>query len=184
MKKNNLQEYILGLLSRQSAARTDDLVEEIEVEIEAECDADHKTKPRYTIARTIKHLANRGMIELHDTPQSTFARLTPSGRHKLRSIRLNNESNLIPTNWDGRWRIVVLDIPESRKQERDSLRYLLKKANFVLLKNSVWVSPFPLEHFLSNLKDDLDLEEEFIIMVAEYLDPKIQDRLLREFGLK
>ena len=183
MKKNSLQELILRLLSRQPAARTADIAEEIEIALESE-DTERKVKPRYIINRTIKHLSQKGMVELYETPQSTFARLTPGGRHKLRSIKLGNENNMVPTSWDGQWRIVILDIPESRKQERDALRYLLKKANFVLLKNSVWVSPYPLEHFLNNLKDDLDLDEEFIILVADYLDTKVQDRLLQEFGLK
>jgi DNA-binding transcriptional regulator PaaX len=88
----------------------------------------------------------------------------------MHSLVLENDTGLVPQTWDGFWRIIILDIPESRKNERESLRYLLKKANFVCIKNTVWISPFPYEHLFTNIKKDLGFTTELMIIVADKLD--------------
>ncbi len=40
--------------------------------------------------------------------------------------------------------IVMFDIPESRKAEREWLRWHLKKFNYEMIQRSVWVGPSPL----------------------------------------
>ena len=61
-------------------------------------------------------------------------------KFKAHSLKLDDDTAVLNPNWDGKWRIVMLDLPEDRKSDRDGLRYLLKKAGFILLKNSVWIS--------------------------------------------
>jgi len=63
-----------------------------------------------------------------------------------------------------------LDIPEERKNEREALRYLLKKADFTCIKNTVWISPYPYEHLFTNIKKDLGLGTELMIIVTDKLD--------------
>ena len=179
--KRNIQEMILGLLRKKRAVSVDDLTTEIEDIIESE-EPNRKVKPRYVIARTIKHLGESGMLKKHETEQSAFLEITPEGRHKLRSINLSSEGQLVPTKWDGQWRVVILDIPEENKKARDALRYILKKANFVCLKNSVWISPYPLEHLLSNMKTDLGLSDELIIIVTDKLDPETKKVFLEKYS--
>ena len=65
-----------------------------------------------------------------------------------------------------------MDLPEERKSEREALRYLLKKANFAAVKNSVWISPFPYENLFENIKKDLGLTTELMIMVTDKIDPE------------
>jgi len=49
--------------------------------------------------------------------------------------------------------LVIFDIPEVRKAEREWFRFHLKKFNYIMIQRSVWVGPFPLpEEFLSYLK--------------------------------
>lgn len=176
-KKTSLQEKILNLLRRDRIASTDNIV----TELEGELGQDRSVKPKYALSRTVKHMHKRGLIEVHETDRSSFARLTKAGRHKLRSLQLSSDTNMIPTRWDGFWRFVLLDLPEDRKDERESLRYLLKKANFECLKNSVWVSPYPLEHLLNNLKQDLELTHEVMVIVAEQVDPDLEQQLIEKF---
>jgi len=56
------------------------------------------------------------------------------------------------TSWDGFWRIILLDLPEDRKSERESLRYLLKKAAFVCLKKFGLDFPLPFRAFVREYK--------------------------------
>lgn len=133
-----------------------------------------KPKEKYAINRSIKNLELDGYIENLNSDNKCYFRLTKEGRKKLHSIKLDSESSLISVNWDGYWRIILLDLPEERKNERNALRYLLKKAGFVCLKNSVWISMYPFEHLFNNIKKDLGLSTELIIIVTDKLDEKTE----------
>lgn len=125
---------------------------------------------KYAITRSLKGLHEAGLIEHIASPQNNYARLTKEGKKKLHSLTLDNDNTLVNTSWDGYWRIILLDLPEARKNEREALRYLLKKANFVCIKNTVWVSPHPYEHLFTNIKKDLNLATELMIIVTDKLD--------------
>lgn len=125
---------------------------------------------KYALSRALKNLVEGGYAEMHNSGREAYARLTKEGRKKVHSLSLDNESTLVNTSWDGFWRIIILDLPEERKSERESLRYLLKKANFTCIKNTVWISPLPYEHLFSNIKKDLGFTTELMIIVTDKLD--------------
>lgn len=60
--------------------------------------------------------------------------------------------------WDGRWRMVLFDIPVARDNHRKRLRRYLHDRNFGCLQGSVWVTPDPLEEekkILVGVKSDV-----------------------------
>jgi len=178
--KASIQEKILGLLHGKKAIKRSDVHETL---LDAsEDDFKAKNKPKYAINRSLKSLSDSGLIEELETEQSQFLRITPEGRQKLRNIKLSSPTSLVSTHWDGYWRMIMLDLPETRKSERNSLRYILKKAGFVMLKNSVWVSPYPLEHLFMNIKKDMGLSSELIIAVTQLIDPETEAELIETFG--
>lgn len=167
-----LQRRILDYILTNKAAYIDDIV--AHVKVSESSGMGRKVALKYSVRRTLKNLQKSGDIVLSSVADREFARLTSRGRHKLRSLRLSSDTDLISTAWDGRWRMVILDVPESDKEVRNALRYILKKARFACLKNSVWISPYPLEHMLENMKSDLDLHDEIMITVTDYLDPETE----------
>jgi hypothetical protein len=57
--------------------------------------------------------------------------------------------------------LLIYDIPEGRKKERDWFRRQLKNFDFVMIQRSVWVGPSPLpKDFLIYLKN-IGLQKEF-----------------------
>ena len=57
--------------------------------------------------------------------------------------------------------LLIYDIPEGKKKERDWFRRQLKNFDFVMIQKSVWVGPSPLpEEFLAYLKR-IGLQKEF-----------------------
>lgn len=140
------------------------------------------TKTTYAISRTLKNLVEDKYAEIHESGRQKYAKITPLGKNKLNTLLLANEDALVPQTWDGFWRIILLDLPEDRKSERESLRYLLKKAGFVCLKNSIWISPYPFEHLFTNIKKDLELTTEMIIIVTQFLDEETKKVLFETFG--
>jgi len=171
MQKNNegssIQKHILMFLQSKRAANVDDISEYVKRQTP---ETSRKVALQYIVNRCLKNMEKSGEITTHTTEKGLFVRLTSTGRQKLRSLRLSENTHLMPLGWDGKWRIVILDISEKEKEKRNALRYILKKARFACLKNSVWISPHPFEHMLERMKDDLDLSSELIIIVSDNLD--------------
>ena len=133
----------------------------------------------YPLARSLRSLVESGLVEKINSGREDYLRLTKKGKTKLNSLKLEGEEALVPATWDGSWRIIILDLSEDRKNEREALRYLLKKANFVCVKNTVWISPHPYEHLFTNIKKDLGLSTELMIIVADKLDEETKYAFLR-----
>ncbi|PIP68855.1 hypothetical protein CO033_00315 [Candidatus Nomurabacteria bacterium CG_4_9_14_0_2_um_filter_32_10] len=136
-------------------------------------------KTSYALSRSIKNLIESGCIEVLKSDNKNYLKLTKKGKNKLNSIKLEGDGVLVSTAWDGLWRIIILDIPEERKNEREALRYLLKKANFTCIKNTVWISPLPYEHLFTNIKKDLNLGTELIIIVTDKIDEETKLAFLK-----
>ena len=158
-KKPNIQKDILKFLAEKPAVS----VEAIKVK---------DPKKNYALARSIKQLVEAGCVEIHNSDNQKYLKITKKGQGKLNCIKLEGEEALVSSTWDGFWRIIILDLPENRKSERESLRYLLKKAGFICVKNTVWISPYPYEHLFTNIKKDLGLGTELMIIVTDKLDPE------------
>ncbi|MFA6355195.1 MAG: hypothetical protein WCW65_02115 [Candidatus Paceibacterota bacterium] len=164
MKKRDFTKKIIKILSERSAVSVPELEERIVSDKEEQ----------YALNRSIKGLKDAGLIESIDSGQNDYAKLTKEGRKKANSLKLECENAIISNTWDGYWRIILLDIPEERKSEREALRYLLKKAGFACLKNSVWISMYPFEHLFTNIKKDLNLSTELIIIVTDKIDKETE----------
>ncbi len=139
-------------------------------------------KTTYALSRALKNLVDNDYAEIYKSERQNYAKITPRGKSRLNSMMLESDTTLVNTTWDGFWRIILLDLPEERKSERESLRYLLKKAGFVCLKNSAWISPFPFEHLFTNIKKDLGLTTEIMIIVTQLVDEETKKFLFETFG--
>jgi len=172
LKKPSIQRAILKTLSNKGVTPVDFIKKDIGESILGEFETLNKTN--YAINRSIKNLLGDGLVEAFNSERNQYLRLTKQGKQKLNNIALECESSLVSTTWDGYWRIILLDIPEERKSEREALRYLLKKAGFACLKNSVWISMYPFEHLFTNIKKDLNLSTELIIIVTDKIDKETE----------
>lgn len=169
--KNSFSKKILKLLAEKPAISVPEIVERVDIK-------NAKKTSKTAISRSLKGLTESGLVEQSFSGQNQYARLTKEGKKKLNSLKLDNDNGLVSPSWDGKWRIVILDLPESRKDERESLRYLLKKAGFVCLKNSVWISPFPYEHLFTNIKKDFELTTELMVFVTDNIDTETKKAFL------
>ena len=173
--KRDYSNQILKILGQKTAISLPEITERV-------INRESSKNQAYAITRSLKGLREAGLIENISSSQNDYARLTKEGKKKMHSLKLGSETTLVNTSWDGFWRIILLDLPESRKSERESLRYLLKKANFVCLKNSAWISPYPFEHLFMNIKKDLGLTTEMMIIVTQFVDEETKKILFESFG--
>ena len=171
-KDNQYSNKILKILGKKTAISLPEIVKSLNNPYHT---SKEDVSSKYAITRSLKGLREAGLIEQIPSSQNEYARLTKEGRKKAHSLELDSETTLVNTSWDGLWRIILLDLPENRKSERESLRYLLKKAGFVCLKNSAWISPFPFEHLFTNIKRDLGLTTEISLklLVSKVYKPTL-----------
>lgn len=87
------------------------------------------------LAKALKRLREKGLIELTSDKELIY-RLTDQGKDKALWQRIKEDDG----KWDGKWRIVIWDIPEKRRLARDLLRFKLKQLGFKQWQKSVWVS--------------------------------------------
>lgn len=137
---------------------------------------------RYQYRTALGKLAAQGCIVFEKRDGKQYARITESGRKtlvfeqekaKLRSAKKRR--------WNGRWRVIIFDIPERRRRTRDRLRNLMQETGFVRLQDSVWVFPYDCEDFITLVKADLKTGSAILYMVVEHIE---NDKHLRvHFGL-
>lgn len=178
-KNTSIQKIILKILARKNVVSLEDLKREALKSLKIGQDVKNKTE--YAISRSLKNLSTSGLLDCFQSDRQPFFRLSEEGRKRINSNALDDDTAIISKNWDGNWRIIILDLPEERKNEREALRYLLKKAGFVCVKNSVWISIYPYENLFINIKNDLGLTTEMIILVTNKIDEATKLELLKNF---
>lgn len=167
-QKTPIQKAIFKTLARNKAISFDSLKEGVENTLKGPYKSKNTTES--AISRSIKKLASDGLVECFQSEFQPYFRLSNEGKKRLNYNAINDDTTLVLNSWDGNWRIIILDLPEERKNEREALRYLLKKAGFICLKNSVWISMYPYENLFINIKKDLNLASEMMIIVTNKID--------------
>lgn len=104
-----------------------------------------------SLSGTLSYLCKTGLVENTDTELKVTLRgqkYIKKKRDSLQQFHFNFEKDA-PKNL-----IVMFDIPETKKAEREWLRWHLKKFNYAMIQKSVWVGPSPLpKDFLDYVKN-------------------------------
>ncbi|MBU4299094.1 hypothetical protein KJ636_03570, partial [Patescibacteria group bacterium] len=89
----------------------------------------------------IRELYRSKLVQAKENPDGSCTLiLTEKGKMKALTYHFQ-EMKIKKENWDGKWRIVVFDIPEKLRWGRDALRDKLKELNFYEFQKSVFVFP-------------------------------------------
>ena len=175
-KKPSIQKAIFKTLAGKQVVSLETLKNEVGNSLKMPTDS--KNNGEYAISRSVRNLASMGLIECFQSENQPYFRLSNEGKKRLNSNVLDDDTALVSNNWDGYRRIIILDLPEERKNEREALRYLLKKAGFMCIKNSVWISIYPYEHLFTNIKKDLGLTTEMMIIVTNNIDKETEKEFI------
>lgn len=128
-----------------------------------------KRDPRQRVAETLSKLKRRGFVEFSWVDGRRTIRLTEKGRGLLNKTDYKTAIKR-PKKWDGRWRIIIFDIPEPKKSLRNRVRALLVELGFCKLQDSVWVHPFPCEELIVMLKTELHIGKHLLYIIADAIE--------------
>lgn len=98
------------------------------------------------LSQAVARLREHGLVELVSDEKLAF-RLTDEGKDRALWTKMMTENK----KWDGKWRLVIWDIPEKRRLARDLLRYKLKQLGFTQWQKSVWASKVNCTRILRDL---------------------------------
>jgi CRISPR-associated endonuclease Cas2 len=116
---------------------------------------------------TVYHLTRRGVVEMAKKNGQNFLRLTEKGALEILLQKADIQKK---SNWDGKWRVLVFDIPEDAHPQRDRFRLLLKRQGFFKLQASVFVHPHPLNREAISYLEESGLIKYIRLLKVEEMD--------------
>lgn len=93
------------------------------------------------VSRALRYLKSRKLLDIQRQYQKEVFVLTKLGYFRARKLA-KSFAIAKPEQWDGKWRIIIFDVPETKKQERDIFRQQLKNLGLANLQKSIWIYPY------------------------------------------
>ncbi|HEX3095488.1 MAG TPA: hypothetical protein VHQ20_00015 [Patescibacteria group bacterium] len=116
----------------------------------------------------------------------TMFRLTSQGLVELANDRYSISEDgailihTIDKKRDGVWKIILFDIPETKRSVRNVLRSKLTSLGFKKWQNSIWISPYTLA---PEIEDELNqLAKHFFIRLMKTTEINVTDDLEQLFA--
>ncbi|MFH0803948.1 MAG: hypothetical protein V1877_02435 [Candidatus Tagabacteria bacterium] len=129
---------------------------------------------KQSLKRAIKNLYESKLITEKQNPDGTITIiLTSEGKKKALTYDLDKMQIKKPAKWDKRWRIVLFDIPNSRKKIRDILRFHLKRLGFFEFQESVFVYPYDCRDEIDYLIEFYDIRKFVRFIIADSIDTEL-----------
>ena len=103
-------------------------------------------------------------------------KITAKGEKRMREFIIGEVKIEKLKKWDGKWRVLIFDIPVNLNAARVALRRKIKELGFYQFQGSVWIYPYPCE-------DEILFVAEFF-KVSEFVEVITADSMLHEKELK
>ncbi|OGG57485.1 CRISPR-associated endonuclease Cas2 [Candidatus Kaiserbacteria bacterium RIFCSPHIGHO2_01_FULL_55_17] len=116
-------------------------------------------------------LAQKGLVRFVEIHGKKHVEITEAGRRffALESAKLEARTHR-KLRWDRRYRMVIFDIPETRRGTRERLRRLMREFGFLRIQDSVWVSPHECEELVALIKAELRIGKDVLYVIVESIE--------------
>lgn len=133
-----------------------------------------RTRKEWEIKRAIKRLQSMDYIKINEGHKKAY--LTEKGLLEFIKFRIQDSKS----SWDGKWRMVVFDISEKIRTQRDFLRKQLKWLGFKELQKSVWIFPYDIKKDLEEILTifGLDFSGDVRFVIVDKIE---DDKDLRQY---
>ncbi|KKS01165.1 MAG: repressor in the phenylacetic acid catabolism [Candidatus Yanofskybacteria bacterium GW2011_GWA2_41_22] len=122
-----------------------------------------------------KNLERRGIIRRKNSDEFIF---TKNGQKWFQESHTRYFKNKNNGKWDGKWRVIIFDIPQELHNERIRFRKKIKSLGFVMLQKSVFIFPYPCDDEIGDICGNLNISDFVDIIVAE--SPGFREAELRK----
>ncbi|MDP2934347.1 MAG: hypothetical protein Q8N59_01065 [bacterium] len=115
--------------------------------------------------RLIEYLKYNGYLYVRKTKNKEGIFISSKGAGKILDIKNKIEGR--PIRKDGKWQMIIFDIPEKLKKRRDYLRDGLTRLKYRKLQQSVWICPYDVFRETKELIEYFKLEPFVITLLTE-----------------
>jgi len=116
--------------------------------------------------RDLRRLQERDLMDYRENPDGSIKIvLKRRGESVALAYKLEELSLKRPARWDRKWRLVMFDIPHSKKQARDTLRKKLVELGFYPLQKSVFVYPHHCENEIDFICSIFDVRR-YVLLIS------------------
>ena len=115
--------------------------------------------------RTINRLEKEGLLTKSRKAEKNHILLTKQGKKFLREHQKAPQHS--QRSWDEKWRLVIFDIPESKRKLRNYLRQYLITFGFAKVQRSIWISPHDHREAISRYAEKLGLSDYIFQITAD-----------------
>lgn len=124
------------------------------------------------------YLKKQGYLNIKKVNRQIYISLTEKGKKKAGKYQIDSLKIEIPPKWDGKWRLVIFDIPNDQGIKREAFRGKLKEFGFYLLQKSIWIYPHKCEKEIKLLREFFGLTTKYLrIITVEEIE---EDSALRK----
>lgn len=137
---------------------------------------------RIKFSQNLYRLKTRKIIRVYQEGKDKYLELMPKGADHVRKYLLSEMQVEPPQKWDGKWRIIVFDIPDDKKTERNVFREHLKRMGFVQFQESVFIFPFECKKEINFITTNYYIDPYVKYIVADFFegDDDLIDHFLKE----
>lgn len=114
-----------------------------------------------------------GYIEKVIKNDKAYLRLTSAGK---KYVQREFPITSLTKQWNRKWILVIFDIKETFRKQRNKLRNLLKNIGFGMLQQSIWITPLPVGEDMRELISHQGYSDNaFVLEISHVLlgDPKL-----------
>lgn len=116
------------------------------------------------LGKIIKRLKKQEMISFKEEKGQTKIEITEKGERRLLEYDFEN-LDIKKKKTDGKWRLVIFDIPEDKRNSRDVFRRKLLQLDFIRMQDSVFASAYPCKNEIDFLCHYLGISD-FVTLVS------------------
>ena len=132
---------------------------------------------RWQIMQVTKQLEKQKYVTVKGKGDTVTVTITKQGMRRALTYQLGKMKLLTPKKWDGKWRVIIFDIPESYHHTRDIFRMRIRQLGLYFLQESVFVSPYPCFNEVEFLRELYGVAFTVRYLLVEKIE---EDRPLRD----
>jgi len=129
-----------------------------------------KNFKREEIKDSLKELNRLNYIKKKENYDgSVLVSLSEKGKLRILNMRFRRLGDR-KEKWDGKWRMVAFDIPNTRRKGRDAIRYRLKMGGFHEIQESLFLHPYDCEKEIRDFVELFKLQKYVRFGLLEMID--------------
>lgn len=126
---------------------------------------------RSLFLRDLGRLQRRELIDYKEMPNGEIKIiLKGNGKRKILQYDIDDMRLIRPRRWDGKWRLIMFDIPDKKRKASNAISLKLRDLGFYKLQKSVYIYPFPCEKEVEFIATVFEVKDCILIMKISSFD--------------